>query len=261
MNASEINNIIGSILTHHSPVVFGNVSDDVKRYLEQLYSAGDIVVPHIVSAVTACANGHSGGEYWWKGAGELCKLLSRLGSPTAKTALLTILKTDSRIVEFDDVRATAAIQLSNFKDPQLVHELTECSKMPNAPVSAINQSIAVLGGQALASPEAVIAEGRGLDPKQAVEYFSRYENEVTKWSKEKQGGFYYFAGRKAEQAYGSAAALPLYAASLLAYSGSDAAAWQSFPNYKPSQENAKLLGGKYPLRKNHLAAFVNPSQE
>lgn len=264
MNASEINNVIRSILTHDSPVVFGSVSNDVKGYLDQLYSAGDIVVPHIVSAVTACAtNGYSGGTYWWDGAKELCKLLSRFDSPTAKTALLTILKTNSRIVEFDGVRATAANQLSNFKDSQLVGELTECSKMPNAPVLEINKTIEALGGNASLSPAAIIAEGRNLeDTLEAIRYFIKHQSQVANWSDvQKQGGFYYFFGCRVEGRSGTKAAYPLFAAGLVANPEPNAAAWGKFQNQTPSLSNAQILSKKYPLTEEYLASLTTSSSQ
>lgn len=98
--------------------------DDVKESFDALLSAGEDVSPHILSTLLECADGKGKGS-WWYGADKLCKALSGLKTENAKNALLTILKTDSRMAEFDKVRYQAAEELATFKDPRIIPDLTE----------------------------------------------------------------------------------------------------------------------------------------
>jgi hypothetical protein len=130
---------------HERPPLFP--TDDVKRAIKQLETVQERVGPLALSAIVGYAARQRTGPYWWKGESEICALLSSIGSPAARDALFTILKTDSRIVEFDDVRKMAAHQLVNFRYPEVVSELKKCLGMPNAPVSEISKTIQALGGR------------------------------------------------------------------------------------------------------------------
>lgn len=255
MDARDIANDIRAILTHDSPVVFDDVAKDVQSRLDKLQAAGDAAVQPVATAVSGCARGSSAGPRWWLGAQELCSMLARIGSPEAQAALLAILKTDSRIVEFDYVRGTAARQLSSFKDPQLLPELRRCLEMPNAPVLAISETMEALGGDEPMPPEVVVEKGRGIsDPLEAVRFFAKHQAQVSSWrNPEQQGGFYYFFGRKVERLSGTKAAYPLFAAQLLADPDPNSAAWGVFPTETPSPSSAQALAQKYPLSDEYLA--------
>jgi hypothetical protein len=245
---------------HERPPLFP--TDDVKRAIKQLETVQERVGPLALSAIVGYAARQRTGPYWWKGASEICALLSSIGSPAARDALFTILKTDSRIVEFDDVRKMAAHQLVNFRYPEVVSELKKCLGMPNAPVSEISKTIQALGGGAVATPETIIEEGRNIgDPRQAIRHFSLHYKAVSTWPKEKQGGFYYFFGRKVEQVYGTDVARPLFAASLLAYPGPDAASWVAFPGQSKTAGTAAALVQQYPLAMNYVESLESPLKQ
>jgi hypothetical protein len=259
--------LVRDILAHPSPVVFGTVNKDVQQYLDQLQRGGEAAVQPILISVTDCAKGRSGGEYWWKGAQELCSLLARIGSAEAKAALLQILETDSRIVEFGYVRATAAQALADFGDRQLLPRLQRCLEMPNAPVSAINQTITALGGDASSLPKVILAGGRNLrNPREAARYYRRYQPQVAGWpSQEDQGGFYYSFATRVERLRGTEAARPLFAANLVASPGADSAAWLIFPSVPKTSEDAHALAEKYPITPDYLdsvdAADERPAKQ
>lgn len=248
--------LVNDILAHPSPVVFGTVNKDVQASLDQLQRGGEAAVQPILIAVTDCAKGSSGGEYWWKGAQELCSLLARIGTAEAKGALLQILEIDSRTVEYDYVRATAAGALADFRDPQLLPRLLRCLDMPNAPVLAINKTIIGLGGDASSLPKVILAEGRHIeDPREAVRYYRQYQPQVARWpSPEDQGGFYSWFGIEVERLRGTEAALPLFAASLVANSGANSAAWGRFPSVPKTSGDAQALAEKYSLTSDYLAS-------
>lgn len=179
MEASEITRAVRTILSHESPVVFGTVSEDLHGLLAVLESSGNAGVPHIASAIAACAGGSSSGPYWWLGAQELCKVLSNIKTPDCRAALLQVLRTGSRIVEFDYVKVTAAEGLGKSNDPSLVPELLNIMKEANAPITAINKAIERLGGSASESPDVIITKGRETeDPAMAIEYFKTHESKV-----------------------------------------------------------------------------------
>ena len=256
MDDKLIANLVYDILAHPSPVVFGTVDKDVQEYLDQLQRGGEAAVQPILISVTDCARGNSGGNYWWLGAQELCSLLARIGSAEAMSALLQILEINSRIVEYGYVRATAAGALVAFRDPQLLPRLLRCLEMPDAPVLAINKTIVALGGDASSLPKVIVAEGRDIeDPREAVRYYRQYQPQVAGWpSSEDQGGFYAWFGIRVERIRGTEAALPLFAASLVANPGANAAAWGRFPSVPKTSEGAKALAEKYPLTPDYLAS-------
>ncbi|MCI0411327.1 hypothetical protein L0222_00845 [bacterium] len=195
------------------------MNPDVKLALDGLRKEEDKVVKDIVDAIKHCAAGSSKGSYWWLGAQQLCKLLSQIGTASARDALVAIAKMDSRVIEFDGVRTEAARQLGI----QTIH--------------------------APGSPDEVIETGRQIeDPQEALQYFSKHESDVKKWPRENRAGFYYFYGKKVERIYGKQFALPFFAASLVADSGRLAAAWSYFADVKPTPENARKLVAAHPVK-------------
>lgn len=254
--------LVNDILAHPSPVVFGTVNKDVQASLDELQKEGDAPIQPILSAVRACGSGDSEGAYWWKGAQELCSLLGRLGSAAAKDALLQILETDSRIVEYEYVRASAAQALAGFRDPELLPRLLRCLELPNAPVLAINKTIVALGGDASSLPRVIVAQGRDIrDLQEAVRFYRQHQPRVASWpNREDQGGFYFLFGAGVEKLRGTEAARPLLAASLAANPAATAAAWSAFPLVAKSPENAQELAEQYPLTAPYLASVDAPDE-
>ena len=103
-------------------------------------------MPSITSAIVSCP-ALSGTLYWWKGARELCEVLLSIRTTASMKALLEILKTDSNVVEFDDIRGTAVRCLGGFGDPAIVPELQAAMEAPNAPILSIRKTIETLGGE------------------------------------------------------------------------------------------------------------------
>jgi len=248
---------IDFILCHESPVLFGTVADDVKQSLGRVEELGDDAVPHIVSAVTGCATGGCPGPRFWDGAGELCKLLSRLRSPSANAGLLSILRTDSNIVEFDEyVRGSAAAALGASGDQALVEELASCLDLPNAPYARIAQAIEALGGSVSENPAVILDRGRRMQiPVEAIRYLLGHRSSVPAWPENMQGGFYAVLGRKVHQKYGGDKAKPLYAAALRANPNNTlSVAWEGFSESE-RRETAQTLSTKYPLSDGYWEAL------
>lgn len=244
MNDAEA---LNRILLHESPLVFGEVSGDLRPPMGKLAASEDSVVPLVRSAVVDGALGRLSGPYWWDGAALLCEVLGRISTEHAKQALLAILKTDSHIVEFDRVRAAAALELPAFRDPTLVSDLEACLSLPHAPIGAIEKAIEELGGSVPETPEAIIDRGREMDPEEAIRHFHSFEEAAKSWPADRRGGFYYFFGHKAETTAGSDGAAPYYAAALLANPGPNSAAWLSFPDEERFPDAARRLADRYPL--------------
>ena len=242
-----IQSAVEKVLTHEAPVVFGTVSKDLQQPLLDLEKAGDCAVPHIRSSILSCASGRAGGPYWWDGAIQLCKVLSGLGTPTACDALLDLVEQDSRIVEFDQVRAQAAACVGASGDSGLVPRLVAASELPNAPLTAIKKAIEALGGETLESPGVLIEEGRLMEPADAVRFFQSHQHQVSTWPKENQGGFYYFYACKVEKLQGTDAAKPYYAAGLLANPDPNAAGWLTFGSVSKTRDSAMELVQRHPL--------------
>ena len=193
---SAIRNIINKVLAHEAPVVFGTVAEDLESSLSELKSFGDRAAAHVRSAILSCASEQRGGPRWWDGAAELCKALAASGTPQASKTLLDVLEANSRVVEFDRVRAQAARCLGTFNDKSLVTRLVAASKLPNAPALAIKEAIDKLGGEPLQSPKVIIEEGRSMEPEEAIRFFESHQHAVDGWPKEKQGGFTTFSDAK-----------------------------------------------------------------
>jgi len=252
---------IDFILCHESPVLFGTVADDVKQSLGRVEELGDDAVPHIVSAVTGCATGGCPGPRFWDGAGELCKLLSRLRSPSANAGLLSILRTDSNIVEFDEyVRGSAAAALGASGDQALVEELASCLDLPNAPYARIAQAIEALGGSVSENPAVILDRGRRMQiPVEAIRYLLGHRSSVPAWPENMQGEFYFILGRKVHQEYDFRKPLSdrtkaLYAAALRANPSPRSVVWEEFSESE-RRETAQTLSTKYPLSDGYWEAL------
>jgi hypothetical protein len=153
LNDLRIYALVEGILTHESPLVSGSPAEDVQRALEDLEICGDRIIKWVVSGIKRRAyglSGHSGeplGPCWWDGAIELCKVLGRLGTSQASSALMSILETDGMFIQFDQVREEAAKTLATFSDKGLVPRLAAACALPGAPVFAIREAIQALGGE------------------------------------------------------------------------------------------------------------------
>jgi hypothetical protein len=252
MNNQEINSKLMQVLQHEAPVVFGSVASDVQEILDSLKSAGNDLVKPVESAILACAAGSNGGPSWWNGAQELCKTLATLKSDEAKKALLSILKTDSNIYEYQSVRSTAASELAGFADRSLVPGLLEIAKTQNAPAAAIMKTLETLGYQGNKPPQAIIDQGINMSsPADKVQHFKMYVDEVTKWPNDNQAAYWWFFGNAIERVHGRERALPYYASGLKARSAPQAAAWQKFNNVTPSPDSAAKLAKQYPMPKDN----------
>jgi len=240
MNQDEIATAIRGILTReHDP-------RDVEASYRSLVSAGEEAIPHIVSALRVCAIGHGEGR-WWDGADKLCRLLAELKTESAKGALLTILKTDSTIVEFDRVRHQAAEELAAFKDRRIIPDLIAASKTPHAPILSIKRTVEALGGELPIDPQVVLAEVSHMPMQERIEHFRKYHSVVGKWPGFQRRSYYWWIGAGVEKTEGLEAALPFYAASVDADPAPDAAAWTMFRDVTPSSQMAHQLARKYPL--------------
>lgn len=253
---------IDFILCYEVPVLWGSVADDVEQSLGRLEAFGDAAVPHVVSAVAGCATGRCTGPRWWDGAAELCKLLSRLRSPTANAGLLSILRMDSNIFEFNqDVRGNAAAALGASGDQALVEELASCLDLPDAPYAEIAKSIEALGGSASEIPAVILDRGRREQiPVEAIRYLLGHRSSVPAWPEDRQHGFYAFLARKVELHYGHDKAMPLYAAALRADPSPLSVAWGAFSESERN-ETAQTLSTKYPLSDGYLEALASVIHE
>lgn len=248
MDETRLKNAVQEILTHESVSRDAGISKEVQGSYNALISSGEQAVPYVVSALNECARGRISGM-WWYGAEELCKLLAHIGTASAKEALLTILRTDSNIMEFDRVRSLVVERISSFNDPDVIPVLLEASKVPHAPILAINKAIEALGGTKPATPETIILDGKKItDDVAAIQYFAKHAAQVSGWSsKELQGAFYWWYGNRVEKSKGLQSALPYYAASVLADHDSEAPAWSKFGGISPSAQSARNLAKQYPL--------------
>ncbi len=219
---------------------------DLHAECEALLAAGDSAVQEIEDAVLRCAAGTMPGP-WWQGAPKLCRLLGQIGTPAAERALLRILNTDSRVVEFDRVRAAAAEHLRYFAGPSLVEALVAAAQQPHAPVLAIKAVLEVSGGKLPVTPALVIAEAAAKQPADAVPYLLQHALEVEAWPAENRCGYYCLLGSKMERWRGTPAALPYFAASLASDPQPDDAAWLAFPRAPRTPESARRLARRYPL--------------
>jgi ankyrin repeat protein len=248
MDDAQLRNAVREILTHESVSRDAGISKEVQSSYNALASSGEQCVRHIASALNGCARGQFSSR-WWYGAEELCKLLSRLNSASAREALLTILKTDSNIAEYDRVRYKAVELIASFNDPSVIPVLLEASRVPHSPILAINKAIEALGGIPPVTPETIILEGKRItDDVAAIQHFAKYAAQVPGWtSKELQGAFYWWYGNRLEKSQGIQSALPLYAAAVLADHDSEAPAWRKFRGISPSAQSARKLAEQYPL--------------
>lgn len=241
MNQDEINAAINDILVN------GYDLKDVEKSHMLLISLGEKAIPHIVSALNKCADGYEIGR-WWDGVDKLCNILSSIQTESAKNALLAILKTDSRIVEFDIVRNYCAKELTVFKDKKIIPELLAISKTPNAPILSIKKTIEALGGEILLTPNVILAEVSNMDSDKRFEHFKKYHEVIKGWTALNQSAYYYWIGIGVENSEGPKAALPFYAASLKANPNPDAAAWsRGFQGVPRTPKMAMKLAIKYPL--------------
>jgi hypothetical protein len=248
MNIDQVRTAIQEMLTDESVPAAGGITAEVRPAYDSLLGMGEEVIPEIVQALIQCAQGRGRGM-WWYGGEVLCDLLSEIKSKGASSALMDVLKTDSKIVEYDRIRYRAAKMLGSFDDPSLVPELTSVIRLPHAPVSEINKTIERLGGTKMVTPETIILDGKKIkDDNDALKYFASHRDKVGEWeSRELQGGFFWWYGNRFEKVHGLEAALPCYAASVMADPGPSSPAWEKFGNVRPSQEEAAKLGTKYPL--------------
>lgn len=242
---------------------------ELRNTLTRIQNSGDKSVSHIISAIIHISvEGYE--IYWWKSARELCKLLSRIGTPIAEDGLLKILQTDSKFAEFDGVRAESAIQLSTFQDTKLVAKLRACLTMPNAPIVAISDTIEKLGDNASDTPDVIMERGEYMEPKKAIAFFSKYEKELTGWTPKERGYFYRYAAPKVEAAFGKEEAKPLWAASVLANPEPNAVGWRELgitidcsigkdgsiiwsKTTTELSEMAQKLSNEYPLPEGYLS--------
>jgi hypothetical protein len=255
-----LKNAVHEILTHESVSREAGISKEVQSSYNTLIASGEQAVPFIVSALNECARGQISRHRWWYGAKELCKLLAHNKSTSAKEALLAILKSDSNIVEFDEIRSSVVDLIQSFNDPSVIPALLEASKVPHAPILAINKAIEALGGTKPVTPESIILEGKEIaDDTAAIQYFANHAVQVSGWSsKELQGAFYWWYGNRVEKSKGLQSALPYYAAAVLADNDSEAPAWSKFRGISPSAQSARKLSEQHPLS-SASADKVSPS--
>ncbi len=228
----------------------------VENSLERLRAAGDAAVPEVLSGISNAAKGAVGAEYWWNGAGKLCGVLASIQTPLAREALLNILATDSPIVEFDQVRASAAASLAGFADnaEELIPILLKLMESPHSPRLQIQSAIEALGGEVPISPELMIEKARYMDPQEAIELLGPLQNRAAGWDKDQQRFFFYTLGGKLDAAFGHPGradqlSRPYYAAALLADPGPDSASWGKFGGVEvdKSEAAARRLAEQYPL--------------
>ncbi|MBN1565396.1 MAG: HEAT repeat domain-containing protein [Anaerolineae bacterium] len=257
--AEDANALANFILNHPTPSSFGTLNSDVAAALHQLKTAGDDAVADMLSAIRLRAEERAGGPYWWTGAAELCKVLARIGTPRARDALLTILKTASRVYEFDEVRHEAARQLAICGTPDLIPELRQCLTLPNAPVTSINDTIKALGGTPAVSATVIIAEANRKIPAEAIPYMAQYEAEVFGWSLKERSSFYSIAAFKVGHLYGTELARPLAAAAIFHDRDGYSTAWDVFDIERMADRTtacAEQIAAQYPLPGGYLSTIA-----
>lgn len=74
-----------------------------------------------------------------------------------------------------------------------------------------------------------------------------FYDEIPNWPRGQQCAFYWFYGSRVDVVRGRPAALPYFAASVLANPSADSAAWSKFPGVEPSKKTAVKLAGAHPL--------------
>jgi hypothetical protein len=83
--------------------------------------------------------------------------------------------------------------------------------------------------------------------QEALQVISDFVKGIPGWPGGRQSTFFWFYGARVKRVKGEAAALPYYAASMLANPSRESAAWTKFPGKTPSASEAKNLAQKYPL--------------
>lgn len=251
MNDIEVFNAVTAVFWNRS------VQDSIVR----LKAAGDAAVPCVLSEIAGAAEGRVGAPNWWDGAVQLCGVLEEAGTPVAKDALLTVLAMDSRFVEFDRVRASAAKCLSSFSDsaPDLVPKLIELLDSPHAPLAQIQSAIDELGGEAPVTPELLIEKAAYMDPAKAIQHLGAYQKQAAGWNPDQRRHFFWLLGNKVDAAFrhhgpkdgdlATRLSRPYHAAALLADPSPDVTSWTKFGviAVERSEERAKLLAAQYPL--------------
>jgi Protein of unknown function (DUF2510) len=77
-----------------------------------------------------------------------------------------------------------------------------------------------------------------------------FADEIPTWPRGHQCSFYWFYGHRVDDVRGRPAALPYFAASVLANPSADSAAWSKFPGVEPSPRKAAELAHAHPLPRN-----------
>jgi hypothetical protein len=119
-----------------------------------------------------------------------------------------------------------------------------------------------LGGRIrLSEEEAVKFISNSFLDEQQLSIIDDFKSDILQWTSGRRSAFFWFYGGRVESVRGEKAALPYFAASVLANPSPEAAAWSKFPNIAPSVQNAKALAAKYPLLDREPSSALTSSRK